>query len=616
MVATVTPQRVLVVSAEMGEGHNAAARALIEAMSRLWPGCRFQQTDVIELRGRRFAHACRSAYRYQLKHAPWLYQFLYDAVSEHPWFARVGKRVTGSFLGRRLRPVIKHFDPDVIVSTYPLGSAALHWLRRARHLEQPTVSFVTDFDANPFWLYSAVDLHCVAHDALVAEARAAVRGPVQVSAPAVGRRFHPADGREARRIVGLRDEAFIVLVTGGAWGVGSLEEAVQTLVQEVSGVQVVAVCGRSEEVRARMDALALPRSRLVTFGFVENMPQLMAASDVVLTNGAGATVMEALASGRPVVAFDPLAGHGRAAAARMQQLGLTVVCSRPEDLAVTIGDMASGGRLLERLQAAGADFLEGRDLLQDVERLGGLPSHRSARWRRAARTGLRAAVAATVVLFVLLQLSFLAGTRFARAARGGPEGSRQVAIVLAGSLSPSVLRWVDAELTSAGLPLTVFLQGSDAAANRGVVPSLVRHGVEVEPGLWRGCRDDQLRPADTRSEFARSVDTVASLTGKPPQYVAEPCGRFSLVAVMITNNLHIRRVIFAGTVMVDDQVASLPAIRPGGILEIRVGTEARPEDVGQTLLALSSAVRAQGLQLATVATIDGRDTSAAQPLGP
>ena len=41
------PQRLLVVSADIGEGHNATARAVEERARRLWPGCEIRRLDTL-----------------------------------------------------------------------------------------------------------------------------------------------------------------------------------------------------------------------------------------------------------------------------------------------------------------------------------------------------------------------------------------------------------------------------------------------------------------------------------------------------------------------------------------------------------------------------------------
>ncbi len=58
------PRRVLIISAEMGEGHNAAATALTEAIEECWPQCTVHKLDTMELRGVRFARAARVGLRF------------------------------------------------------------------------------------------------------------------------------------------------------------------------------------------------------------------------------------------------------------------------------------------------------------------------------------------------------------------------------------------------------------------------------------------------------------------------------------------------------------------------------------------------------------------------
>src|SRR5690242_15890678 len=41
------PRRALIVSADIGAGHNSAGRALAEAMARAWPGCQVSWLDAL-----------------------------------------------------------------------------------------------------------------------------------------------------------------------------------------------------------------------------------------------------------------------------------------------------------------------------------------------------------------------------------------------------------------------------------------------------------------------------------------------------------------------------------------------------------------------------------------
>ena len=607
MVGAAAPRRVLLVSANMGDGHNAAARELAVIVQRLWPDCITKRIDTVELRGRWFGRACRSAFQFQIKRVPWCYQFFYDALLRHPLFTRASKRLVGWWFGRPLGREVRRFGPDMVISTYPLGSTALHWLRRTRGLRVTTATFITDFAPHPFWIYPGVDLHLVLHEAAADVVRASgVETRIVATAPPVGERFRPSDRATARAKLGLASDRFVVLLTGGAWGVGSMEVAARALATRDGAVQTIVVCGRNGSLRKRLRALGAPENRLMPLGYVDDMPDLMAAADLVVTNGGGVTNLEALASERPLVIFDPIAGHGRAGAALMEGAGLAAVCRGPKELVRTVDELARDDLSVRRMRQAEHSYLEGKDLARDLEAMAALGEPQIPRWRRPARAFVRAGAVSALAAFLLVQASFAAGTRFAHAARGAPAQTHRVAIAVAGSLPPAVLNVVAAEASRLGIPLTFFIQGRDAAAAPALVSQLSQQGFEIETGMWRSNRDSMLEPGDTRAEFMRSVQALAFATGRRPKYVAEPCGRFSLFAVAATKGLHLRRVVFVQHVKVSGEaVSSIGRVSSGGIVEVWVLAGASPERVAEAVRALWVSAMRQGLNPLTVAQIDG-----------
>ncbi len=371
--ATATPRRLLIVSADMGEGHNAAARAIAAAVEAAWPGCLVERVDTLETMGPGVGSGFRRVYRLTLAKAPGVYQFFYDALWHHPWFARACKRLVGAWSGRRLAACIAAVQPDLVVSTYPMGSAGLDWLCRVRGLRIPTAAWVTDFAPHPFWVYPSVEAHLVMHELAAGDLdRLGAHGTARVAAPPVDAAFRPADRRTARRELGLREDAFIPLVTGGAWGVGALERAVAALVGSGARVQVVAVCGRNAALRSRLEAGGRPREQLVPLGFVTIMPRLMAACDVVVTSAGGVTALEALAAGRPLVLFEPIPGHGRANAGMMARTGLALVCADTAELAAAVAGLAADPVRVTGMQSMATRHLAGRRLEDDLDALAAL----------------------------------------------------------------------------------------------------------------------------------------------------------------------------------------------------------------------------------------------------
>jgi diacylglycerol O-acyltransferase / wax synthase len=362
------PRSVVIISAEMGEGHNAAAAALTESIEECWPGCSVERLDTMELRGVRFAKAARWAYGFQLSVLPWSYEIFYDRLSRSDRFAGFAKRRLGAFFGRRLAKALDGRNPDLVISTYPFGSAALQWLRDHRGSTTLMVTYVPAFHVHPLWAYPGVDMHFVMYDSAGEHARMpGFDKTMRVGAPPVRRGFGDYSRAEARERLGFPADDFIVLLTGGAWGLGDIAPGAEALVKLEPPVHVVAVCGKNANLEADLRVLAAShQGRLTVYGYVSTMAELMAAANVVVTNGAGVTVLEALRTPRPVVAFAPLAGHGTACTAEMVRRDLAVQARDVPELVEQIRRLRTDPDWLRQMERAGESWVQGRDLRRSL----------------------------------------------------------------------------------------------------------------------------------------------------------------------------------------------------------------------------------------------------------
>ncbi|MFI9381432.1 WS/DGAT domain-containing protein [Kutzneria sp. NPDC052558] len=375
MLESATPRRILILSADMGEGHNATGRALRAAAGRLWPDASTHWLDTLDVMGRGVGPVFRRIYVANVERTPWLYEFFYDSVWRYRWFARASKRFVGEWAGRRLAARVDRIQPDLILSTYPLGTAGLDWLRRHRGLEAPIGAWVSDFAPHPFWVYQGIDLNLVMHEVAVpVAARSAPGATVAISAPTADEVFRPGDRAAARAELDLPQDKFVSLVACGSLGFGRSEDTVKELLVGTPDGIVVVVCGRNERLRARIRAAIGDDVRVRILGWTDQMATLMVAADVVVTNAGGATSLEALAVGRPVLMHRPIAAHGRANAQLMADAGIAVVCRRDGELAAAVRDQPRLAQM-ERLALKQADerlVEEGLLALQSArpERLG------------------------------------------------------------------------------------------------------------------------------------------------------------------------------------------------------------------------------------------------------
>ncbi|WP_406045379.1 glycosyltransferase [Micromonospora sp. NBC_00898] len=327
------PGRIVVVSADVGAGHDTAAAELTRRLRGR--GFVVDRLNLLEMLPRPLHWAVREAYRGLLRWVPWSYELLFAVTSR--------SRMSVSMLRALLRPVRRRMrrsippDTRAVVTTYPFANQLLGPLRRQGRLAVPVITYVTDFVVHPTWLAPGVDRYCAVRHAEVQPAGAGAGIDVTVVQPLVSRAFStasPIGRRQARQRFGLPPQGRLALIVAGGWGAGDVEGTVA----EVAGtgcVLPVVVCGRNEALRHR-----LRDSGAHVFGWVDDMPTLMRAVDVLVENAGGLTCQEALACGVPVVTYRPLPGHGRANASILARSGLTRWVPTSEQLRPALDDLA------------------------------------------------------------------------------------------------------------------------------------------------------------------------------------------------------------------------------------------------------------------------------------
>lgn len=185
---------------------------------------------------------------------------------------------------------------------------------------------------------------------------------------------------------------FTALVTTGSFGFGAVERTVAAVLAAGAGTHAIVVCGRNDALRRSLNSGRWPRGRLRVVGWTDEMPGLMNAADIVVTNGGG-TALEAIAAGRPVVITDPVPGHGRANADVMAAAGLALLAPAPEELsAVVTGLSAVPGAVAARAGASLAHAVSRRreDDLADLAGPTCRPASTGGAGKRARAPGLPA----------------------------------------------------------------------------------------------------------------------------------------------------------------------------------------------------------------------------------
>ena len=297
--------RIIFLFSDTGGGHRASANAVASAMESEYPG-RFE-IDMIDpfVEGSSpFIRWLVYRYNWVIKHMPRTYGLLFHSTDN-----RVMIRAAVRTLGRQLRPGIKRgvgdHPPAGIVSFHPLTNHVTVETLDRLDLDIPFVTVITDMtEVHRFWMTRKADVVVVPS----AEARQLCISKgldprrVHVAGLPVSPRFTgPLRGeakRQLRARLGLADQSTLLLVSGGE-GSGRLGAQAKALDRAGLDLQLLVVCGRNEKTRKQLEAQSW-RGNAHVYGFVDNMPELMQASDAIVTKAGPGTISEALISGLPI----------------------------------------------------------------------------------------------------------------------------------------------------------------------------------------------------------------------------------------------------------------------------------------------------------------------------
>ena len=334
--------RVLVLSADVGEGHIAAARALAQRLRRRG-GVDVAERDGLRAFGPLLRHVMRDGYRRQLRWAPWSYDLMYRALTGLRPVRAAGEWALSLAGQRRLRRIIRREAPDVVISTHPALTAVLGRMRLRRRLDTPVCVTVIDFDGYRVWSHRGADRHLVMHaDAVAAVEQLAGIGSAALVEPLVAARFLTRRAPStARARLGLPPAGRVVVVSGGGWGVGDLGGAVETAL-ELEDVTVVALAGRNDDLRTALERRFLGDARVRVSGFTDAMADLLRAADVVLHSTGGMTSIEALSCGCPLIAYGSAIGHIRVHNDALAALGLIRVARTCAELEAALRTVLAG----------------------------------------------------------------------------------------------------------------------------------------------------------------------------------------------------------------------------------------------------------------------------------
>jgi len=351
--------RILITTITAGAGHVQAAAALEEAWRQAHPKDVVERIDLLTFFSPLHKKIYQDGYVKLIAHAPELWGMVFNKMDNPSLVRRLArwKKAVGSNSSRKFTKFVRQFAPDAVLCTHYLPVELLGGLRTTWPGTPPlTISIVTDFEAHALWMEPNVDLYCVAAEETKARlvARGANADQVLATGIPISARFSASiDAAAVRKQYGLRDDLPILLVLGGGFGMGPVAQILAGLDQIARPFQTLVVAGRNEELRRELAAQDR-RHPTHVLGFVNNMHELMAVSDLLLTKPGGLTTSEAMAMGKPLFILNPIPGQEAANSDFLLERGAAAKANSVDDLPFRLDQLLGSKKLVTMSRAARA----------------------------------------------------------------------------------------------------------------------------------------------------------------------------------------------------------------------------------------------------------------------
>ncbi|MBE6049278.1 MAG: glycosyltransferase [Clostridium sp.] len=291
-------KKVLILTTSTGQGHNQAANSLIETLTAA--GFKCVKRDFLANTDKLFNKVIVSGYEIFASLLPKTYGFFYKLTDNN-----LSNKITFSFffnVQRKLSKLIENEEPDIIIATHPFTVNIICKLK-AKGLDIPFISVVTDFKAHYTYIHPLVDSYITASEStknfLINEGiKAEIIHPIGIP---IKESFYSKN----KNINFVKDkEYFSLLLMSGSMGLKNISYVLDELLKNPNKLRITVVCGNNDKLRkslVKKCSKNYPNKKIHILGFSNDIASFMEYSDVLISKPGGLTVTEAIVKNIPII---------------------------------------------------------------------------------------------------------------------------------------------------------------------------------------------------------------------------------------------------------------------------------------------------------------------------
>lgn len=329
-------KKILILTASTGEGHNQAAKTLEKEFNNKGYICKI--VDMFKSTNRSMDVIMSDGYKILASNMPKMYGTLYRKADDERFNRLVVKKML-KITEIKLRKIVRDFAPDAIIATHPFAVSIVGNLKVKKKITIPFIQVVTDFRAHYAYVDDNVDAYITASEH--AKQDLIRRG---ISSAKVHPFGIPVKREFIKRLNRIEEQKkpFTLLIMGGSMGMKAMESVVESITMNKHSIFMNVVCGNNKSLQnllAKKFEQQILNGKLEVLGFVNNIPDLMEKSDLIITKPGGLTSSEAINKTIPMLIPFAIPGQEQENTDLLVESGMAIEIKLLKDINHYVNDL-------------------------------------------------------------------------------------------------------------------------------------------------------------------------------------------------------------------------------------------------------------------------------------
>ncbi|MDF2524722.1 MAG: UDP-N-acetylglucosamine:LPS N-acetylglucosamine transferase [Clostridiales bacterium] len=352
-------KKILIISSDFtGHGHKSITTSLCEEFSK-HPDVKVHVIDGFSLGGN-ITLRIGKMYGSVTRNAKELWKLMWDISLRRPDLLN---EMTEFMIRDAFLKILKSVQPDLILSVHPNFNGSILNILKEYKIDIPFVTLIADLvSITPLWTDPRVDyILCPTIESKykaiefgVPEARTKI-----IDFPIRSRFCKIANDDTAQKDNSYTlDRPLECLIMSGGEGSGNMSTVAKILLKNFN-CNIKIVSGRNHILKRRLENTLLEKysDRVKIYGFVEDIQDLMASSDIAFTRGSPNTALEAVMCNVPLIVTGALPGQEEGNPGYLQKNNLAVICKDVRKLKSVINELLSdGAKKLNEIKKSQKEF--------------------------------------------------------------------------------------------------------------------------------------------------------------------------------------------------------------------------------------------------------------------